>query len=477
LATYLEIRDPNLTRRHVLAGLWLSRVGAPGPESVPAVLEWLLCLASEGHPAPPSGFLADVGWLAFGAHDAAPLLPARELPEIEPGLVRRYEDYVLGKLYADLAFERGCDAIVRYEAADRGRGLAYLVERLLVQTGSGGAILNPAAIRSLQKLPPEEVLGESWRLLAGEGLTPEAVTQYDELIESVKNTGDLLAPADIFELERGTALAEFGQRLALRQVLQAAELLAEGSPRQRPRGVTRRRQVATRLLDEDAYPIGGFASISTKGSIESLLHSQLAYLERDARPDLFDVKYVRDELLYYSRDENQFLRRRTTLLVILSPDLTAARTKDSSLPYQRIVLTLGLLLSLVRKLSEWWSDEALELHFVLLNEAGQQPLEDEQALLELLLADQIEQGAAHVGRLPLSAIAPTIARHARRSLVRCLFVSTGDSPLPVLTESVSRLVVAPSGPRLAQDNGPLHAFSGNGLDAWRDALRTLLHSL
>ena len=28
---------------------------------------------------------------------------------------------------------------------------------------------------------------------------------------------------------------------------------------------------------------------------------------RDERPDLFDMKFVRDELLYYSRDENQFL--------------------------------------------------------------------------------------------------------------------------------------------------------------------------
>jgi hypothetical protein len=128
-------------------------------------------------------------------------------------------------------------------------------------------------------------------------------------------------------------------------------------------------------------------------------------------------------------------------------------------------------------LSEWWSDEALELHFVLLDGAGQPPLEDEQALLELLLADQIEQGTAHVESLPLSAIAPTIARHARRSLVRCLFVSTDDSPLPLLAESISRLVVASSGPLLAQDDGPLHAFSGGGLDAWRDALRTLLHSL
>ena len=53
------------------------------------------------------------------------------------------------------------------------------------------------------------------------------------------------------------------------------------------------------VLDEDTYPVGGFASISTKGSVESLLHSQLAYMEREAelRPDLFDVKYLRERAL------------------------------------------------------------------------------------------------------------------------------------------------------------------------------------
>ena len=55
----------------------------------------------------------------------------------------------------------------------------------------------------------------------------------------------------------------------------------------------------TRVLDEDQYPVGGYTSISTRGSIESLLHSQLAYMEPES-PDLFDMKFVRDELFYYS---------------------------------------------------------------------------------------------------------------------------------------------------------------------------------
>ena len=41
------------------------------------------------------------------------------------------------------------------------------------------------------------------------------------------------------------------------------------------------------------------------------------------------MKFLRDELLYYSRDENQFLRRRRTFVFALFPDLVDARFKDA----------------------------------------------------------------------------------------------------------------------------------------------------
>src|SRR5207253_3290566 len=120
------------------------------------------------------------------------------------------------------------------------------------------------------------------------------------------------------------------------------------------------RETPTRILDDSAYPVGGFSSISTRGGIESLLHSQLAYMELDERPDLFDVKFLRDELLYYSRDENQFLRRRRTFVFALYPDLVQTRFKDAELPWQRCVLLLAFLIATVRKLTEWLSSDALQ---------------------------------------------------------------------------------------------------------------------
>ena len=161
------------------------------------------------------------------------------------------------------------------------------------------------------------------------------------------------------------------------------------------------------MPDEDTYPVGGFASISTRGTIESLLHSQLAFMEPAgaSRPDLFDIKFVRDELLYYSRDENQFLRRRRSFVVALLPDLVRARFKDVELPTQRIVMVLALLVSLVRRLTEWLTADALAFEFLFVADGDAQPLAKEEALLAMLFREPIANGTVRLTRVPTVAAA------------------------------------------------------------------------
>src|SRR5262249_51127722 len=153
------------------------------------------------------------------------------------------------------------------------------------------------------------------------------------------------------------------------------------------------------------YPVGGFSSLSTRGSIESLLYSQLAFMEKDDRPDLFDIKFLRDELLYYARDENQFLRRRRTFVITLFPDLVHTRFKDATFPWQRGVLLLGLLTAAVRKLCEWLSTDALTFVLVFLQEKGADPLAPERALLETVLREPIANGTVEIKSLALPVLA------------------------------------------------------------------------
>jgi hypothetical protein len=299
---------------------------------------------------------------------------------------------------------------------------------------------------------------------------------YEQLIAAARRMAEVLALEDVIALEQRTALADMGQYVAHRQVLQVANRLEAGLPRHKVKPLAGRQEVPTRVLDEDTYPVGGFSSISTKGSVESLLHSQLAFMERDAeqRPDLFDVKFLRDELYYYSRDENQFLRRRRSFVFGLFPDLVRARFKDADLPAQRIVLVLGLLLTAVRKLSEWLSTDALKFEFLLVQDGEARPLAQEGALLEMLFREQIENGTVEVRHFA-EAPGPYADRRAHRSLCHLLAVSAGGAD--VRTDLAIATDMTVSGPRPEVRIGyeePTELPGDDPMESWTATLERLL---
>src|SRR5262249_3238220 len=278
------------------------RARPPAAVTVRPVLEWALEISAAGHPLPPLGFVGDVGHLTFDSD--WDLRPGREplvLPGLPAGLLRAYEDHVLGKLFADWSLARASDALRRYRPGrDQARGLAFLINQFRELADFTGVFLSPGVIKSLLVAPPEHALTTGWQSLEHDGPPALLLSLYGSLIAKVRLTAEMLRSEDLFEIEHGSALKDLGERVALRQVLQAAAHFEAALPQRRPRVQSHSQHAPTRLLDESTYPVGGFASLSTHGGIESLLQSQLAYMEKTERPDLFDAKYLRDELLYYS---------------------------------------------------------------------------------------------------------------------------------------------------------------------------------
>jgi hypothetical protein len=473
-----ELRDLDEARLFLAEGLWLQRVRTPTAAMVRPALRWALEVASAGHPLPPVGFLADLGHAALGADwEAKSGREAVQVHGLPPGLMRTYEDYVLGKLYADWTFARASDVLRRFQGEDRerdqARALDFILNQFRARADFGGVELSPGVIKALLETAPQEVLAEGWTSLGRDGLLPVLGELYESLIGSTRRTAEVLAPEDVFELEHGTALAEFGERFALRQVLQAAARLDATLPARRIRPLAGRQEVPTRVLDEDTYPVGGFSSLSTRGTVESLLHSQLAFMERDDRPDLFDVKFLRDELLYYARDENQFLRRRRSFLIALFPDLLQTRVKDPSLPYQRGILLMALLLVVVRRLSDWLSTDALFFEFLFLDD--NEALGRERELLEMLFREAIETGSVVLRPLPAAELARECAGRARRSLCHYLTVSTADRPFEAPDTVVTRLVLEGPCPALgAGDEEPIYPAGEEPFDVWAGVLLELL---
>jgi hypothetical protein len=499
------LRDSDLARRLVLEGLLVQSVGPLEGALVPAVIEWALEALVEGIPLPPLGFIADLGHLALredhhsresgreeGLPNALALLPS--------ALVRQYEDWVLGKLYVDRSFDRAVDALRRYAGKrDRAKGLAFVLQQMGLRAGYQGVIISPAVLRDLKRQDGSAVFAKAAESLAQHGPirldeldgVPAAAEAdyagglleflYQELISHVRNMGEVIGGEDVFELEHGTAIAGFGQRIALRQILGAQAFLERDIPQQPVRPLNRRHQVTTKVVDEDTYPIGGFSSISNRGSIESLLHSQLAFIEPDDRPDLFDIKFLRDELLYYSRDENQFLRRRRSFVFVLFPDLTNARRIDPGLSWQRIILLLALLRAAVERLTDWLSEDALTFELVFLKpsekKTGPDPtLGKERELLEMLFRESIANNTVHLRDCEsIDELREIGEKLARRSLCHVVSLSTIDRNLEVENTLLTRIRLDAPVPSIWIDEEAWAAPDADGpLAAWSLATLHLL---
>jgi hypothetical protein len=478
MKTYI-IRDSNEARRFLVQGLWWQRVLPPRVATVRPILEWVKELAAGGQPLPPPGFVADLGHVAFGEDwEGRSGRDPVSVPNLPINLVRTYEDHVLGKIYADWTFSRASDALRHYpKGRDQARGLAFFLNQFRERARYPGVEFSPGVISAALDGQPEEVFNEGLESLRQDGPHPLLPELYEELIAASRRTAEVLDEADIFDLERKTALDDLSQRLAHRQVLRAAGSLEATLPRHKIRPLARRMEVPTRILDEDTYPVGGFTSLSNRGSVESLLHSQLAYMETDSRerPDLFDTMYLLDELLYYSRDENQFLRRRRTFVFALAPDLVEARFKDAELPYQRIVMLLALLLVVVRRLSDWLSTDALIFRFVFLGEGEAEPLDRERHLIETLLYEGIALETVHVERLPLRALPKKCEEWARRSMVQCLMLGVKPEALEAEETTVCRIAVNAARPALgdaAYEPDPVEG--DDALESWGHALQAVL---
>jgi vWA domain found in the FtsH ternary systems/N-terminal helical region fused to the FtsH ternary system vWA domain len=413
----VELRKIEDARDYLLAGLMMTRTVELTPALFSNHLNWLYQVVSRDELSlPPAAVISDLGQIMIGDERSRVTLPPMQIPAWPTA--RAYDDFVLGKLDNDWTIERATDAIRQYEPADRPRGLSYVVHQIVKRVDITTVSLSPAIVRNMLKEKPSELM-ERGRELVATQIPDVLITQYGELIASFRRMAELLGPDDIAALEQRTALAELGQYVAHRQIVQLVQRLQDRLPTHAIRPTVGRRDVATKVMDENVYPVGGYSSIGTKGTIESLLHSQLAFLEPGRGPDLFAIRYVRDELFYYTRDENQFLRRRRTFVLIFDESLTRARTKDLQSPVQRIVFLLSAVVVLIRKLEDWLATDALSIELIV---PENDSLSHEVELLNVLLRDSIERKSVMIRPLSSAMMRDELDRKGRQHDLHALML-------------------------------------------------------
>jgi hypothetical protein len=482
----IPLRQADDAQAFLLGSLWMQRVMKPNGASVKSILEWTLEVCSTGQPLPPPGIIADLGAIVYGLPGTRFSRESLDLPGWTNADGRRYEDQVLGKVYADWTFERASDALRRYTGRDQARGLAYLIKVIQDQARIGGVELSPAVIRGLLQNSGEASLNQGFALLEQAGPSPELKACYEEWISAFRRVAELILPEQVIAIEQRIALAEMGEYVAHQQILAMTARFEQRLPMRPVRPLQGRREVPTRVLDEDQYPVGGYSSISNRGSIESLLHSQLAFMETAEQPDLFDVKFVRDELFFYSRDENQFLRKRRSFVMIMDPSLLTARFKDAELPYQRIVLVQSLVLTLIRKLADWLSSDAIQFTIIFPRMKSKPHLADEVRLFQVLLTELRAIGVVEIVHLSDTDPSPGVPestmaalefceREARQAQVHGLVLSQKRIAPTNELAVIACLAVDGPVPQLTDGRGEeIPLTEDDALDAWYNAVMKIL---
>jgi FtsH ternary system-like protein len=470
-----ELRDADEATRILGQSYLLQRLHSPAAGSLGGVLEWALDSAGAGVPIPPLGVLADLGNLLLKPHESS-VRNTTQIAGWSDRLALGYEDLVLGKWLADSSLERAGDALRGLSGRDRARGLAFVSAQLRSRCGFGGFLLSPAILKKMRDQPADRVLAAAWASLDSFGMSPLLPAAYEDLEQHVRRAPAMLGSEDVFELEHRTVLADFSQRVALRQVLQATAAFREALAEAPPVVVRSAREVPSHLRDEDTYPVGGFTSLSNRGTVESLLHSQLAFMEDD-RPDLFDIKFLRDELLYYSRDENQFFRRRRAFVLAFFPDLVQARVKDPASPWQRVIFLLGLVVALIERLTDRLGDDSLTFELLFLRgDDGAVLLGSERGLLETIFRTQIADRMLRIADVDEAQLTTRCEEHSRRSLVDCLLLATGQTRCRVDRVPVGALRPDDVGPMLEWVDGPPTECRRDGdsaLERWGEKLEEI----
>ncbi|MDJ0851943.1 MAG: hypothetical protein QNK04_26525 [Myxococcota bacterium] len=201
---------------------------------------------------------------------------------------------------------------------------------------------------------------------------------YGDALSRLHESGASLDETDLFEIRHPSLFDRPGSRQLHRRLDRAHR-----SIRQWTRGdltlPSESDSVVSRYGEPEALPMGGFDSFTRRGSLSALVPSELALAEAGEQIDLFDVRFLENELLYFQREEGLVfrIRRHIALVLELTPGMEQLR-------YQAWLL--GFCAVFAERIHRVFQKDALRLHFVF---RGHLPTELTSALgfFEHLLAE------------------------------------------------------------------------------------------
>lgn len=478
----IEINDRDIATKWLAASSCLTCIKSL--ELNRHIKNWTLAVLTETPELPPIGIIADLGILLT---EQADLVQSSAISNIDPELrniIRAYEDYVLNKLIIDPRLGSAKDAYQRLPSVQQPLAVGFFVKTILERLKFDTNILMaPEFVRNFVKSSHED-FGLTV-LESQDVINKYLINAYERLVELARISSSLLADSDIFILENFTVLYNFTQRLAIKHILTTIDNLSVNIPQQL---ITRHKSegdITTAIKDEGTFPIGGFSSMSTSGSFENLVTSELIYMDNSRvnnSTDIFDLRYVEGELLYFTRDESVCIRPQRNIFFFFDEDLVEARIKDKNIKWQRLVLWLGLTVICVRKLISWLNSERINFHFVFLKENGANKLSQERMLIELLLKEFKNTGIVSIRESKLSEELTILKDCSQIGLTEIVYASVQDKILGF--ENINNRVrginvnLKSSEPKIQSWPKEIPMpIEGVGLDAWQSVTVEILNEL
>jgi hypothetical protein len=164
----------------------------------------------------------------------------------------------------------------------------------------------------------------------------------------------------------------------------------------------------------------------------------------------------------------------------LSPDLAEARVKDPDLPFQRIILILGLVAAFVRVFTRWLPRESVRFEVVILSEPGA-ALDQERELLDFLFGAEREAGVVTVRTCRRDELERMGEAAARKTRCRLVTISASAMEPPPISVPFAQNRFRLDGPAPRIDFSSVmpdvvEESPCDRLQSWQAALRRLLEA-
>ncbi len=383
----------------LLGSAWWVGAREP-PEAMPRALGWLRAAWAEGEEQLPLALVHDLGFLLLRGPSFA-TRSARDLdtwPQAERGWRLAYEDRVLGQWLQDASLHEAHVAIAGLPEERQPEVLAHAIVLALAEPlrGHEGALLGNAAY--LRSLTPE--LAESQHEVPPVEWLDRTRQQLDGALAALPD-GPLLSRPALWELEHFAELPSASARMASRALNRACDAVGRVSASVAARVERRAKEVVVEEHAEaDIFPAGGFDGISQRGRFENLVRSEVGYVGVGAMEgvDLFDLRWVSGELLYYTRDESPLLDARRSLHFVIDRP-ASLRFKHPELPGQTLTLVCGLCLAMLGDLARILGPKGCTVSWswTCAGPEDEAVAQAEEALLNLSALNEVRRGRLRFG--------------------------------------------------------------------------------